>query len=454
MLRKSVLTLALAAAFPAVLAQGGPTQNGVELYGIVDVGIERVDHGSGATATRITSGMSTGSRWGLRGRESLGNGYTALFTLESRIEVDTGQTSNNGALFFCGTLCPGVTLLPPATALPPANQAAILGGNSAVNSALLRAVSNVNGVGALFDRQAFAGLITPFGAILAGRQYTPGYEVIIRYNSFGDALAGSAGQVSSINIRANNAVQYRAEVQGAVLSAMYGFGGSEGNRSERTTGPGRGDDFFGINLQYNTPAFGIGVGYNRNNTVTFAAPNESRKGLETINVGGVANIGAFKLFAQYLQSKNENPVLRPADVQSIVISTGGNLTAINNILGGLLINRFDVDGMRGVVGPIDLSVYHLGLQWKAGAGTLHLAYNAAKDEARSPWATADAKANTIGIAYTYDLSKRSQLYGGYAFANNKEQARGALGSACCVGGWTTAPGEDSQAIQLGIRHSF
>lgn len=458
-MRKTVLAVALALAFPAAYAQGGPTQSGVELYGIIDVGIESVDHGPGADATRLSSGMSTGSRWGIRGNEDLGNGYRALFTLESRFEVDTGQMFNNGALHFCSTTagCPGVTVLPPATALPPANQAAILGGNNQVNAALLSAVSTVNSPNAIFDRQAFAGLVTPYGAVLLGRQYTPNYEVLVKFNSFADSFAGNPGQLATINIRANNAIQYRAELKGFTVSAMYGFGGAEGTaggRSERTTGPQRGDDFMGVNLQYNTPQFGVGAGYNQNRTVTFAAPNENRKGLETYSVGGRAAVGPVTLFAEYLKSKNDNPVLRPEDIQGIVISTGGNLAAITNILGALFINRFDVNAARGVVGPTDARVYHLGLQWKLGAGTILAAFNSMKDTSRSSWATADASTDSFGLVYTYDFSKRTQLYAGGAFANNKDQGRAALGSACCVGGWTTGYGEDSRAIQIGMRHSF
>lgn len=455
-MRKSLLALALTAAFPVAFAQGSASGGSVELYGIVDIGVESVDNGPGASVTRVTSGISTGSRWGIRGSENLGNGYRALFTLESRLELDSGGVSNTGAIFYCPTpgLCPGVTLLPPATALPPANQAAILGGNSAVNTALLQAVSTVNSVGALFDRQAYAGLVTPFGAIIAGRQYTPNYEVLVKYNSFADSFAGNPGQVIPINIRANNAIQYRAELSGFTASLMYGFGGSEGRRAERTTAPGGGDDFLGANLQYNAPTFGIGVGYNRNKTVTFAAPTESRTGLETLSIGGSATLGSVKLFATYLTAENKNPVLRPEDIQNIVITTGGNQAAINGILGNLFINAFDVDSLRGVVGPVDVTMYHLGLQWTAGAGTLHASYANSKDTGRSPWATADASVDLFGLAYYYNLSRRSALYASAALASNKDQARAALGAACCRGGWTTSPGEDSTVYQIGMRHTF
>ena len=452
-MRKTLLATALAAVFPiAALAQA---TGSIQMYGIVDVGVERVDNGD-LNVTRITSGLSTGSRWGLRGSEDLGAGYRALFTLESRLEADTGLTRNTGAIFYCPTtgVCPGVTLLPPATSLPAPNQAAILGGNSAVNNALLQAVSTVNSAGALFDRQAFAGLVTPYGAFLLGRQYTPNYEVLIKYNSFADSFAGNPGQIAAINIRANNAIQYRAEMSGFTVSAMWGMGGSEGLRNERSTAPTGGDDFYGINVQYNSPSFGVGAGFNRNKTVTFSAPTESRTGLETFSVGGTATFGSVKMFGTYLSAQNDNPVLRPEDIQSIVIATGGSLTAINGILGGLFINAFDVDGLRGVVGPIDLTLYHLGLQWTVGAGAVHVSFSSAKDTARSPWATQDASVNSYGLAYYHNLSRRSALYAAFALAANKDQSRAALGAACCRGGWTTGPGVDSRVLQVGMRHLF
>jgi len=462
-MRKSVLALALAVAFPAAFAQGQMASGGVELYGIIDVGYENVDNG-GSSVNRISSGLSTGSRWGIRGREDLGSGYVALFTLENRFEVDTGQVNNNGALITCPTVtvpgvptplpsCPGVKLVSP---LPPTVAPSVTAGINAVNASLLSAVSTVNSPNALFDRQAYAGLITPFGAVLAGRQYTPGYEALVKFNSFFDSFAGSPGQLATINLRANNAIQYRAELKGFTLSAMYGFGGAEGTAGGRSERPSvtRGDDFWGMNVQYASSAFGVAAAYQQNRTVTYAAPTENRKGLETFSVGGYVGFGSAKIFAHYLNAQNDNPVLRPADIQNIVIGTGGNLAAITNILGTQYINRFDVNSLRGVAGATDLDVYHLGLEWSFNTGRLIAAYNHAEDSSRSEWATADAKVDSYGIAYYYYLSKRTWLYGAAALANNKDQARAALGAACCVGGWTTAQGEDSRNIQIGMRHTF
>lgn len=453
-MRKIVVASALALAVPAAFGQMAPN-NTIELYGIVDVGVESIDNGS-VSATTLTSGISTGSRFGIRGNEDLGGGYRAIFTLENRFEVDTGLMSNNRALFKCDAVtgCPGITLFPPATALPPSSQGPILGGVNAVNAALLDAVSTVNSANALFDRQAYVGLITPFGAVLAGRQYTPNYEVLVKGNSFFDGFAGNPGQIAAINIRANNALQYRAELAGFTASLMYGFGGSEGNRNERSSSPTGGDDFFGGNLQYNTKRFGLGVAYQRNYTVQYFDPTKRKTGLETFSVTGNVTLGPVKLFALYHDAKNDHPVLRPEDIQNLVISTGGNVGAIQSILGGLYIGPWDIDGLRGFVGPIDLNLYHLGLQWTFGNNQILVALNQSKDKARSVWATQDATTQSYGLAYYYHMSRRSSFYLSGALANNKDQARAALGAACCRGGWTTDFGEDSRVLQAGIRHTF
>ena len=70
-MRKSLLTLALACAVPVAYAQSSVT-----LYGIVDVGFEHLDVGS-IDGTRLQSGISAGSRWGIRGSEDLRPGWRA-----------------------------------------------------------------------------------------------------------------------------------------------------------------------------------------------------------------------------------------------------------------------------------------------------------------------------------------------------------------------------------------
>ncbi len=66
-------------------------QSSVTLYGIADAGIAyRSNERTGTTGNytghsnvALSSGNLSGSRWGLRGNEELGNAWSALFQLET-----------------------------------------------------------------------------------------------------------------------------------------------------------------------------------------------------------------------------------------------------------------------------------------------------------------------------------------------------------------------------------
>lgn len=483
-MRKTLVAVALTCAFPAAFAQSrgpeadeslasGPTR--VELYGIVDGGYEYYKFGD-KSSSRLMSGMSAGSRWGLRGSENLGNGLRAVFVLESRFSIDTGRVTNNDSTYSCGTgqyvpggtaatigvQCPGPngsTSLPLASPLPPAAALPVRIGLNTANALLLDSITTVNGAGALFDRQAFVGLVTPVGIVAFGRQYTPGYEIMNRFNAFADQTAGQMGQgFANLKIRANNSVMYRAELKGFTLSALYGFGGSEGSaanpnlRNERSGKPTNGDDFYGANFQYANDLFSVGVGYNHDNVVPWATPTTKKNGLETLNAGATLNLGPAKFFAQYMKRKNDNPIITAADIQQVLIVGGqAGLLAVAN---SLQLNPYDVDTVRGVAGKVDTSVYHLGVNVKLGPGNLLAAWNNAKDTARSVWQTADAKANHYAVAYFYNFSKRTQLYGAYAYMDNSGPSRMGLNSAGYTSGFATSEGAGVYAVQAGLRHAF
>ncbi|WBS05792.1 porin [Pseudoduganella sp. SL102] len=68
----------------------------VTLYGVLDTGVEYVNHvgPSGRSLTRVPTITGTfPSRWGIRGSEDLGGGMHAVFALESGIGMDTGSVS-------------------------------------------------------------------------------------------------------------------------------------------------------------------------------------------------------------------------------------------------------------------------------------------------------------------------------------------------------------------------
>ncbi|THC42947.1 porin [Massilia sp. Mn16-1_5] len=74
-------------------------QSAVNFYGVMDLGLSVDGGGLGGSATRVTSGMATQSRWGFRGSEELGNGMSAFFVLEGGIHADKGDSTQNNTLF-------------------------------------------------------------------------------------------------------------------------------------------------------------------------------------------------------------------------------------------------------------------------------------------------------------------------------------------------------------------
>lgn len=69
-MKKTIPALAvLALCSGAALAQSSVT-----MYGVVDMGVSVDRGGVKGNSTRLTSGMATQSRWGLRGSEDLGGG--------------------------------------------------------------------------------------------------------------------------------------------------------------------------------------------------------------------------------------------------------------------------------------------------------------------------------------------------------------------------------------------
>lgn len=97
-MKKTLLAAALAVGFAGV----AQAETSVTLYGIIDTGIgyNRIKADDfKATKTGMINGVQSGSRWGLKGAEDLGNGLRAVFQLESGFDSSTGGQAQGGRLF-------------------------------------------------------------------------------------------------------------------------------------------------------------------------------------------------------------------------------------------------------------------------------------------------------------------------------------------------------------------
>ena len=94
-MKKSLLALALLGAFTA----SAFAEPSVTLYGRIDTGLvythKNLDNAAGSTDTfSMDSGVTTGSRWGLKGSEDIGNAKVG-FVLESGFNSDDGTSGQN-----------------------------------------------------------------------------------------------------------------------------------------------------------------------------------------------------------------------------------------------------------------------------------------------------------------------------------------------------------------------
>ena len=74
----------------------------VQLYGLVDLGLNWTQVDNGKTTTDsfgMGSGQNSGSRFGLKGTEDLGNGYKVGFNLDNSFKADDGAFDKGSRLF-------------------------------------------------------------------------------------------------------------------------------------------------------------------------------------------------------------------------------------------------------------------------------------------------------------------------------------------------------------------
>ena len=415
-MKRFLVPTLIAAACGAAMAQSAPT---VTLYGIVDVGVQRVSGYKQGTDTSLVSGIMEGSRFGLRGNEDLGGGWRALFTMENRTEANNGTLGNRP---LSGAQLPDRVSQASLMGLPAALQPAVSG----VGSSLASGAFGVNIRGGFWDRQLYVGLVTPYGAVLAGRQYTPGYEVSATFDTLGTQSSLAAGQVasfpSSIEIRTDNTLQYRIQLGGLTASAMYAFGGVTGNN--------KASRFVGMMAMYRMGDFAVGLGQNtRNNEL-------GQKSLVSTVFGASAVIGPGTLSGLYATVKDDNPSGLSGIATSLTPAVG---SAAATLVQSAFIQALRQDG----------KLMHIGYKLPLGVHTIYVAYSSYNDSR-----PANADTASYGVAYTYSLSKRTDLNAVATHFNNKGLGQAAPGQAGFLGGVTASAGTDSNSIAFGVRHRF
>ena len=250
-MKKLVLASLLAATVGLAQAQ--------TIYGVVDLGVTTATNAAGTTksATGVSNGGLSTSRFGITGGEDLGNGLKASFTLEGEILADTGAQ-----------------------------------GTSATD---------------LFHRGAFLKLDQAgLGAVRIGRFNRHDYTQAVKYDNFGGNniggwVASNSGTVDlSVNQRISNAVEVQsASIAGVVVTAQYGFGEVAGaTESGRTQVVG---------AEYTLGKASVAA--------TYAEKNATTAGYATTKATSVYasyDLGVAKVNGGYAQTKTDGSALKPS----------------------------------------------------------------------------------------------------------------------------------------------
>jgi predicted porin len=391
-MKKTLLSLAMFGAFSSIAM----AQSSVQLYGIIDLGVQHISGIKAGTATdqsvnALGSGVQSSSRIGLKGSEDLGGGMSAFFQAETGFCAQGGNTAQQGPGTGTGSLTTN-------------------GGDSGYCS---------GGAGPGFmSRLAIVGLKGGFGSLSLGRMNSPAYDIDAQIDPFGLGLTGSGINMmpSARNYpRFSQAMSYSTPSFGGITGRVaYAFGAQPGNNSA-----GRAYD---AGLAYANGPIVVGLNYLNQNYIAAAAlgtgvyPTASVPTRKVTQVYGSYNLGVVKLAAMYEQLKADSGV-------------------------GLSIP------ITLAAGQPDLKYYLLGATIPVGPGSIIASYSQTKDSN-----TANSTAKQFALGYTYSLSKRTNLYTSYSRINNNSNSYFAVGTASDQ--FAGSPGQSSSGFALGIRHMF
>jgi predicted porin len=338
-----IAAIAAAEALAAVTAAAAQAQtSNVTLYGIMDAGLVRESGGAAGTLTKLTSGVAAASRLGLRGVEDLGGGNAAIFTLESGLKIDSGETD----------------------------------------------VANT-----LFNRQAYVGLKTGHGTLTFGRQYTPLFWAVTQVaDPFRTGYVGNAKSLlptAGIGTRTSNTVYYLSpEVHGFSVDLAYALGEQAGDAAAGRQ--------IGGSLRYAGSKLNARLVVNHRNSdvaasaATPTVPAVNRDIGTNILLATNYDFGSFKGYVTYGRNRGYNSAPIP-----VAAAYGGTRPTPSTASRDLL----------------------LGFQLPLGAGTLMGMYLVKDDRTRF-----NQDARQASVAYSYPLSKRTDLYAAYGYLDNRNGA--------------------------------
>ncbi len=346
---KTRLWILAAMAIPA----SAHASTSVVLYGLVDGGLQyqkvKIDGYGTARTYGPASDIRAGSRWGLKGREDLGNGISALFVLENGFSLSNGATGDKSR--------------------------------------------------GAFNRQAYMGIASDdFGTLTLGRQYSS-FNYFGTFGSFatGFGLAGSSRTFSTAFVRYDNLIKYETPT-------WHGLKTTIGYSNQAGLGTGAQNPEPGQNKDDAINAFMAGVLY-ENGPFRFTA-NFDRIG--KVPDAARTTTGSIKVW--------NTAVSYDAKLLKITAAFGQD---VDGRIGILPLANFSTLGVGNPAPNVTYmrsfktNNYSLGATVPFGQGNLLLNWmmsDSNLENIKTAGNNGVGVQNAFSIGYTYEFSKRTNLY--------------------------------------------
>ncbi len=394
--------LAMLSALP-VAAQA---QSSVTLYGRVVAGVTMVNNaGRGHVWEGDTCGPPGCNEWGLKGREDLGGGTAAIFTLENGFNIQNGRLGQGGVMF---------------------------------------------------GRQAFVGLTNQqWGTLTLGRQYDPPSETVGYFpssNNFATGYGSHFGDLDNLNqsIRINNSVKYVSPTwSGLRVSGLYSLGGVPGSMST--------NQVRSLAAMYTRGPFALAVGY-----LDIHNPATSPDGTGGVYASNGNYVGSLGRYVALQDAKSMKSFTAGGSY-----ALGRATLALNFAHTALDQSQYFVaNGFAGAGSGSDFTMnsYEASVTYQftpALVGGAAYIYNAGK----ATYQNLKPNFQQVNLGLRYSLSKRTSLYGVAIFQkaagdgiapvlNANGQAVGRTAIAEIPGAGVDSGSARQLLISVGMYHSF
>lgn len=390
-MKKTLAAVAVLGAFA-----GSAIAADVTLYGVVDLGLNysHVDMdgvGDDLDTFEMKSGQQSGSRWGLKGTEDLGNGLTVGFVLENGFTADDG----------------------------------------------------VDGGSAMFDRESMLFLEGNFGKLAFGRigSFNQGQGSFSKIGmltpfgtSFGD-YAAQAGNIFASSTRYANSIVYETpSFAGFQVTAMYSMGNTDGTGTENESDT---DRYYGIAATYKNGPAAAYLAVDSTNYKSFGVTNGSdMNDAWTVTLGGSWDFEVVKAYigAQYFDEAkisniggivDNNAYVELDDNDKVIFSTANlKITGYSVTIGA----DAPVAGGKLMAAAAYVDAEQSDFEEDYGDGEFDF----------TRW--------IVSVGYDYPLSKRTNVYGVMSYMDDELEGKGDNSAA----DWNPS----AYTFMVGMRHKF